>query len=101
RHREAFVSKAYKSIMGDINQRNSIVRTKPSAFTENCKKFHLTSREVEIITLLIKGSAYKLISSDLSISEKTVSKHISNIFSKVGVKNKIELISKLHAQDLL
>jgi len=101
RHREAFVSKAYQSVMGDVGQRNAIVSKKHGAFPENCKKYHLTSREVEIIRLLIKGSPYKLISSDLFISEKTVSKHISNVFSKVGVNNKIELISRLEAQELI
>jgi signal transduction histidine kinase/DNA-binding NarL/FixJ family response regulator len=101
RHREAFVSKAYELAMSDANRRNLSGRGKHQAFIENCQKYRLTSREVEIITLLIKGSAYKVISSDLSISEKTVSKHISNIFSKVEVNNKIELINRLQAQELL
>lgn len=101
RHREAFVSKAYRSTMGEVSSRNSASETKDSAFAENCRKFRLTLREVEIIRLLIKGIPYKLISSDLSISEKTVSKHISNVFSKVGVNNKIELISRLQAHGLL
>jgi DNA-binding NarL/FixJ family response regulator len=100
RHREAFVSKAYRSIMADKSLNNSVPK-KRCAFTDNCKKYHITSREVEIIKLLIKGIPYKVISSDLSISEKTVSKHISNIFAKVGVNNKIELISRLEAQELL
>jgi DNA-binding NarL/FixJ family response regulator len=101
RHREAFVSKAYQSVMGDISLRQTSVSKRRCAFTDNCKKYHLTSREVEIIRLLISGSPYKIISADLGISEKTVSKHISNIFSKVGVNNKIELIGRLEAQELL
>jgi signal transduction histidine kinase/DNA-binding NarL/FixJ family response regulator len=101
RHREAFVSKAYLSVMGDISHRQASVSQKRCAFTDNCKKYHLTSREVQIIKLLISGSPYKIISGDLGISEKTVSKHISNIFSKVGVNNKIELIGRLEAQELL
>jgi len=56
---------------------------------------------VQIIKLLIKGIAYKNISSDLGISEKTVGKHVSNIFSKVGVNNKLELIQRLEAQELI
>jgi signal transduction histidine kinase/DNA-binding NarL/FixJ family response regulator len=99
RHREAFVSKAYQSVMSERPQPHLL--RKRCAFTDNCKKYHLTSREVEIIKMLIKGTPYKVISSDLSISEKTVSKHISNIFSKVGVNNKIELISRLEAQELI
>lgn len=100
RHREAFVSKAYQTVMGEINNRPTVSQ-KRCSFTENCKKYHLTSREIEVIKLLMKGSPYKVISADLFISEKTVSKHVSNIFSKVGVNNKIELISRLEAQELL
>lgn len=99
RHREAFVSKAYQSVMSERHQPLDLRNR--CAFTDNCKKYHLTSREIEIIKLLIKGSPYKVISSDLAISEKTVSKHISNIFSKVGVNNKIELITRLEAQELI
>ena len=101
RHREAFVSKAYQATMSDKHQPEQTVSGKRHAFTDNCKKYHLTSREVEIIMLLIKGNPYKVISADLFISEKTVSKHVSNIFSKVGVNNKIELISRLEAQELI
>ncbi|PZR19470.1 MAG: hypothetical protein DI538_31125, partial [Azospira oryzae] len=96
-HREAFVNRAYRSTLGDQSLRNPAIQSKDTAFTENCKKFRLTMREIEIIRLLIKGIPYKLISNDLSISEKTVSKHISNVFTKVGVNNKIELMSRLQA----
>ena len=97
RHREAFVYKAYQSVVGGLENANRGPRSTQSAFSTNCRKYQLTTREVEIIRLLIKGSPYKVISGDLSISEKTVSKHISNIFSKVGVNNKIELINRLRA----
>jgi signal transduction histidine kinase/DNA-binding NarL/FixJ family response regulator len=101
RHRTAVVSKAYHAMLSEYSSPHKTVSAKRCAFTDNCKKYHLTSREVEIIKLLIKGIPYKVIGMDLSISEKTVSKHISNIFSKVGVNNKIELISRLEAHDLL
>ena len=101
RHREAFVNKAYKATMSDLHNLDQAVTGKRCDFTDNCKKHHLTFREVEIVKLLINGSPYKVISADLSISEKTVSKHVSNIFSKVGVNSKIELISRLEAQNLI
>jgi signal transduction histidine kinase/DNA-binding NarL/FixJ family response regulator len=100
RHRTAVVSKAYHAMLNE-NPTHKAVSTKRCTFTDNCKKYHLTSREVEIIKLLIKGIPYKVISADLLISEKTVSKHISNIFAKVEVNNKVELINKLEAQELL
>lgn len=101
RHREAFVSKAYQAVMSEANSPHTTGSVRPSAFADNCKKYRLTSREVEIIRLLIKGIPYKVISAELSISEKTVTKHMSNIFLKVEVNNKIELISRLEAQELI
>ncbi len=98
RHRTAVVSKAYKVMLNEPLNSHKTVSPKRCAFTDNCKKYHLTSREVEIIKQLIRGIPYKIISADLKISEKTVSKHVSNIFAKVGVNNKVELINKLDAQ---
>ena len=67
----------------------------------NCGKYNLTTRETEIARLIIKGYSYKIIASDLGISEKTVSKHVSNIFSKVSVTNKVELINKIQQREIL
>ncbi len=64
-------------------------------FDQNCKMFNLTNREIEVARLLSKGVTYKAIAKNLFISEKTVNKHIQNIFEKAGVSNKVELISKL------
>jgi DNA-binding CsgD family transcriptional regulator/CDP-diglyceride synthetase len=64
----------------------------------NCGKYNLTARESEIVRLIIKGYSYKIIASDLGISEKTVAKHVSNIFCKVSVTNKVELINTLEAR---
>lgn len=73
-------------------------RTRPEILLENCVVYGLTPREVEIVKLLSKGLPYKIIADSLKISENTVSKHISNIFNKTAVTNKIALIKKLHSQ---
>jgi DNA-binding NarL/FixJ family response regulator len=89
KHRAAVVSKAYHSMLADNGlPASSTVTSKRCAFTDNCKRYHLTSREIEIIKWLIKGLPYKVIGDTLNISDKTVAKHISNIFSKVEVGNK-------------
>lgn len=67
---------------------------------ENCGKYNLTSRETEIVRLIIKGHPYKIIASDLGISEKTVARHVSNIFSKVSANNKVDLINKLEQRHI-
>ncbi|HEU5292169.1 MAG TPA: helix-turn-helix transcriptional regulator [Cyclobacteriaceae bacterium] len=67
----------------------------------NCGRFNLTCREIEIANLIIKGQSYKLIAYTLNISEKTVTKHVSNIFAKVSATNKVELINKLGQRDFI
>lgn len=45
----------------------------------------LTRREIEVLKLLAEGLFNKEIAYKLSISEKTVKNHVSNIFKKLGV----------------
>ncbi|MBI9103467.1 MAG: response regulator transcription factor [Spirochaetales bacterium] len=54
--------------------------------------FDLTNREIEIIKLISKGYSNTRISKELFISEKTVKKHISNIFEKTATKSRSQLI---------
>lgn len=55
----------------------------------------LTERESEIANLLLKGKTYKMIAGELNISENTVKTHVKNIYSKVGVQSRSELMSLL------
>jgi DNA-binding CsgD family transcriptional regulator/tetratricopeptide (TPR) repeat protein len=48
----------------------------------------LTPREREVLGQLAKGATNKAIASELFISEKTVSVHVSNLLAKLGVENR-------------
>lgn len=50
----------------------------------------LTPRETEVLRLLARGLANKEIARDLSIGEKTVKTHVSNILSKLGVLSRTQ-----------
>lgn len=50
----------------------------------------LTPRELEVLTLIVKGRSNKDIAITLSISEATVKTHINNIFSKLGVNDRTQ-----------
>ncbi|MFK7996987.1 MAG: response regulator [Granulosicoccus sp.] len=52
----------------------------------------LTSRESEIINLLLRGHRNRQISTNLHISEKTVSTHRTRAFEKLGLKTTAELV---------
>jgi DNA-binding NarL/FixJ family response regulator len=48
----------------------------------------LTGREVEVLRLLARGLTTKEMAADLVLSPKTVSRHIENIYLKIGVSNR-------------
>jgi DNA-binding NarL/FixJ family response regulator len=54
----------------------------------------LTHREEEILALLTRGSTSKAIAQELSISLKTLSTHIQNLFGKLGVHSRAELVAR-------
>jgi DNA-binding NarL/FixJ family response regulator len=45
----------------------------------------LTEREEEVLTLLATGMTNRALAAELRISEKTVARHVSNIFTKLGL----------------
>jgi DNA-binding NarL/FixJ family response regulator len=55
------------------------------------RRFGLTARELEIIEFITQGSTNKDIATRLKISEETVKRHLTNIFNKVGMSNRLEL----------
>lgn len=48
----------------------------------------LTAREVEVLRLLASGRTNRAIASELGLSEKTVARHVSNTFAKIGVPSR-------------
>ncbi|PEP74978.1 histidine kinase [Bacillus toyonensis] len=57
-------------------------------------EYGLTKREVEILELLSQGSRYKTIASTLYLSNGTVRNYASNLYEKLGVKNREEAVQK-------
>jgi HD-GYP domain-containing protein (c-di-GMP phosphodiesterase class II)/DNA-binding CsgD family transcriptional regulator len=48
----------------------------------------LTGREVEVLTLLAAGRTNRQVGEELFISPKTVSRHVENIYAKIGVSTR-------------
>jgi RNA polymerase sigma factor (sigma-70 family) len=62
----------------------------------------LTSREQQILQLLTEGQSNRTIAKMLGVVEGTVKMHVSNLFAKLGVRNRSELFAQaLHNQSLL
>jgi DNA-binding NarL/FixJ family response regulator len=56
--------------------------------------FALSQRELDTINLVAKGYTYGQIGELLHIAPNTAKKHMTNIFAKLNVKNKIEALIK-------
>jgi two-component system, NarL family, nitrate/nitrite response regulator NarL len=52
----------------------------------------LTPREVEIVRMVAQGLRNKVIADRLSISEGTVKVHLHNVYEKLGVDGRLELV---------
>jgi len=53
--------------------------------------FGITRREMEVISAIVSGYTNKDIALKFSLSEQTVKHHLTNIFDKLGVSNRLEL----------
>jgi Response regulator containing a CheY-like receiver domain and an HTH DNA-binding domain len=61
----------------------------------------LSNREVTVLRYLANGMSNKEIAEQLLLSNKTISAHKSNIYSKLGVQSIVELIDYAKAHELL
>ena len=69
--------------------------TEDQLFRKACDQAGLTPREVEIASLIARGSTYKEIASELDISPNTVSNHVATIYRKTGTRSKVEMVNAM------
>ena len=72
----------------------------PNQLPVTAKELGLTARQGQILSMVIKGLPNKRIANELNLSEQTVKEHISGILNRLGVKNRIEAITKLRGRRL-
>jgi DNA-binding CsgD family transcriptional regulator len=53
----------------------------------------LTRREIEVLCLIARGRANRAIATELHLSERTVHRHVSNIFTKLGVDSRTAAVA--------
>jgi len=55
----------------------------------------LTKRQRKVAELVLRGMTNREIGKELYISEQTVKRHLYNIYTRLGVKNRVQLLRKL------
>jgi DNA-binding NarL/FixJ family response regulator len=61
----------------------------------------LTARELEVLRLVATGKTNRSIAADLFLSEKTVARHVSNIFTKLGLSSRSAATAYAYEHDLV
>jgi DNA-binding NarL/FixJ family response regulator len=52
----------------------------------------LTQRELEVVKLIAEAHTNRQIADTLQLAEKTVESHRSNVFAKLGIRDRVELV---------
>ena len=61
---------------------------------EKGEDYNLSDREKQVLSLLVNGYSYKMISSEMFIAIDTVRSHIKKIYEKLHVNSKSEAVAK-------
>lgn len=73
----------------DLAQLDRIV----AATDAGAESHGLTRREIEVLCLMARGKANRAIANELHLSERTVHRHVSNIFTKLGVDSRTAAVA--------
>lgn len=70
-------------------------QNRPSLDFESLQRYKISEREFSVVKLICEGMTNKEIAQELSISVNTVNNHVANIFSKMEVRSRIDLLKVL------
>jgi DNA-binding CsgD family transcriptional regulator len=80
----------------DLTRVNSLIRR-----TAAGESHGLTLRELQVLRLVTAGRTNKAIAAELVLSERTVDRHVSNIFTKLGVSSRAAATAFAYEHQLL
>lgn len=85
-----------KKVMATNNNNTDlIIQINEERLQKIVQEYNITTREQEVMRLLAEGKSQSAIAETLFIGTETVKTHIKNIYEKIGVSSKYELIAKL------
>ncbi len=85
------------NVLSRLSRNNKPIRI--NSETDNINE--LSEREKQIVRLIGQGFKNKKISTELCISETTVRHHLTSIYSKLGVSDRLELLVYAHRYGLV
>jgi DNA-binding CsgD family transcriptional regulator len=80
---------AARAVFAELGAAPDLARLEALARAGSVADAHrLTARELQVLRLLAAGKTNHAIAADLVLAEKTVHRHVSNIFAKLGVSSR-------------
>lgn len=89
---------AARSVFERLGARPELARLDGTATTAATA---LTARELQVLRLIARGSTNRSIGAELGLSERTVDRHVSNIFAKLGVSSRAAATALAYESELL
>lgn len=98
---ENYFSKEVKDIMVNHLMKKSPINDIPTREEETDDVIFLSSRERQIIRLILDGHNFSDISSSLLLAESTIESHMKNIFSKLKINSVTQLIDYINRKKIV
>jgi len=70
------------------------VATEPRADTQDERVVTLTKREIEVLSLVLEGKSSREVASILVCSKRTVDFHLTRIYEKLQVSNRVQAMRR-------
>ena len=90
---------AARSVLEELGARPDLERL--ARLAGSPRPAGLSRRESEVLTLVAAGKTNRAIATELFISEKTVARHVSNIFTKLGLSSRAEATAYAYKHGLV
>lgn len=95
RFENIFTDTYFASVLDDFEDLIGIlvISRENKGLKEFQRKYNITNRQLEIISLSVSGFSNIEIGQKLTLAERTIETHLSNIYHKLGINNKIGLLN--------
>jgi ATP/maltotriose-dependent transcriptional regulator MalT len=92
---------AARSVFARLGATPDLARLEAFAHEDTAKAHGLTVRELEVLRLLATGRTNHAIAGELHLADKTVDRHVSNVFTKLGVSSRAAATAYAYQHRLL
>ena len=69
-----------------------VLSKQPISYQHACDLTLLTKRERQVVDVVVTGASNKVVAKQLNITERTVKEHMSSIFNKLNVRDRMQLM---------